>query len=75
MMGRRVLNRRSWKRSLKKMRLVSPKMLKHCLSRIATVHGVREVILPVNLREISALCGDALAATGAGGRQRITHGK
>ncbi len=42
---------------------------------ITPAPGAEEVILPVNLREISALCGDALAATGAGGRQRITRGK
>jgi len=75
MMGRRVLNRRSWKRSLKKMRLVSPKMLKHCLLRIATVPGARGVILPVNLREISVLYGVVLAATGVGGHRQITHGR
>ena len=43
--------------------------------RFTLVPGVAKLISPVNLREISALCGVVLAVTGAGGRQQITHEK
>jgi len=62
MLARNMLTRRCQKMPPKKA-IITP------------APGVGEVILPVNLREKSALYGIVLVVTGAGGRQQITHGK
>jgi len=62
MSGRSVLTRRYQKMPPKK-------------AMITPAPGVGEVILPVNLREISVLYGVVLAATGVGGGWRITREK